>query len=729
MYVEGTQIQGGSWREKKVEFFRKLKRQLIYEKTAYESLWFRISSFLLGQQYLKTDPFTSKFFADYKVPKWKMRVTANRMLSVFRREFARLNAGAPFFEVLPASDEPEDQKRSKIFNLLLDYLWQDGVLSMQRKRRQMVQWALRTGTGVWKIEFDPGAGSFIPEYKKSMRFADDYEVDQLGEMMFSRDGEPLAKQVPIGEEYDKDEHGNYIEVGGVSLGEIRVNTVSPFDFWCPDRFTNVQEAPHVIQYYMARIETLRDLYPEAKDVSPKKLMPEEKLFSERLRNLVSGLSSRGEGIDTDDVAENKNDEGLVMVSEVWRRPTKSMPEGEVLVFADEFLLYEGKNPYSHKHYPFIVFREIPFEGRFWGMSTQEHIMGLQEEYNRVCSKEVAAAEYTADPIMITYTGSKINEGDLLAKPGVVVKCFGKGHEPQFLERGRTEISAFKNIQMRILDDMQEISHQHEVSRGQVPRNVESGLALSWLSQKDEMAASPVLVDLQECMEQAARMIGSLAVQFYDEPRMIKIVGVQNDVDAREFLGQDLVGDDPRKNYFDVRIRPTSIAPINPAAKKSELLTLVQSGFLNPQNPYDRRYFMKIWDSYSQLSDLHLEDRLDEARAKDVCEQLKKGNMVNPMPHENHMIHMDVLVKYMKTKEFYTLDEKIQQMFFQYMQIINQKVNDSMATAVPGSGMMPPAGAGQNPQDVAASVMTDMGGPKRNQKVGALEEMYGGIGYE
>lgn len=677
-----------------VDRIRRIAEKIKIQKRPYERVWYESIAFLLGNQKIRFDKKRGEWVIDYRVPSWRIRLQINRLLPIFMREFARLTSGPPYFDVLPATDDPEDQARAEISQKVLDYLWQEGVLSIEEKREGLVWWALTTGTGILKVEWDPDAGVEISAPAEM-------ENEVLG-------GGPNAS---------------------VKTGDIKVSVVSPFEFFVDDRYHDINQAPYVVHYYTLQKSVFAQRWPDkVKEVSFSREAPWVRMYAERMRGLVSPDQ---EFPYIQNLVPTHDEDKLIVVFEIWEKPRDADDfPGRVTVATFDTVLERHEWPFNFSEYPFVIFRDFEVQNRFWGMSLLSQLVDPQRLYNRLRSSELMQLEYMANPKLVHYPAGRINPEELNGRPGGLVRCFAPGYEPKFLERQGAHPAQFESMQQWIVSDMEEISSQHEVSRGTTPRNVESGLALSWLSQKDEMSVVPRIRRLNRALEDLARKLLRLFAQYVEFPRLIKVVGVNKEVEARMFVGSDLVGPDPMRDYFDVRVRPSSTMPTNKAAQKNEILAFMQAGILNPQNPHDRRYILRMLD-LGDARDFYLEDRLDEARAKKEIEMLKNGQQVQAMPHENHMIHIDVFMRYMKTDEFYSLPPEDQQRFIDHVDQHNAYIQSAMEAAAP----MPPesGGGGQNQLEAllgkggggqGMATLTDLGQQSYGQQNKYVNPVYG-----
>jgi len=123
--------------------------------------------------------------------------------------------------------------------------------------------------------------------------------------------------------------------------------------------------------------------------------------------------------------------------------------------------------------------------------------------------------------------------------------------------------------------MEDISGQHEVSKGQTPPGVSAATAISYLQEQDESMLSVAYDSLEEGIEKVAFETLSLVSQFWDTSRMVKVVGLDGSFEVMAFKGSDLRGNN------DIRVEAGSALPTSKAAKQAFIMDLMKMGFIDP----------------------------------------------------------------------------------------------------------------------------------------------------
>jgi hypothetical protein len=136
-----------------------------------EKQWLINLSFYLGEQWVIWNPVT-KSLERPTVPEWRVLTTVNYIRPIVRTELAKLMKQKPIIGVQPTGNEPDRVNQAKAAEKIRQYLWDK--TNMDEIRKQVLLWALVTGTGIFKVYYDPTAGEVIDE-----------EGTRLGEVVLS----------------------------------------------------------------------------------------------------------------------------------------------------------------------------------------------------------------------------------------------------------------------------------------------------------------------------------------------------------------------------------------------------------------------------------------------------------------------------------------------------------------------------------------------------------------
>ena len=126
-----------------------------------------------------------------------------------------------------------------------------------------------------------------------------------------------------------------------------------------------------------------------------------------------------------------------------------------------------------------------------------------------------------------------------------------------------------------------------------------------------------------------------------------------------FGGEDVEGDDPMSDYYNVDIQTGSAISLSKAAKQQRLISLVNSGILDAQK--DKQTILRYLD-VGIAENLYREDSLDENQARKENRLMVKGEYPPTFPWQNHEIHLRELNRFRKHPMFQMFPPQIMALF-------------------------------------------------------------------
>lgn len=347
-----------------------------------------------------------------------------------------------------------------------------------------------------------------------------------------------------------------------TLGDIpMVENVSPFHFYVPDVVSlGIEDQPYVGQAATKDMDTLFHTYGVEIPDSNKSTNDSEEKFLQ-----VMGISER----------HNKKQ---TFVKEFWFKPghSKRFPDGLVIVWTDTTILYmqEGWPTDTHNgEFPYTKIDHIK-TGSFYNESIITDLIPLQKEYNRTRSQIIEAKNRMSKPQIVAPVGS-IDANKITSEPGLIIF-----YKPGFDKPAPLDLQSLPSYVIQELErnrvDMDDVSSQHEVSRGQAPPGVEAATAISYLQEQDDT----VLADLTRSVEAAAEKVGQHFLTYinnhWDQERKVQVTGLNLQMEAYEFSKKDLNGN---TNY---KVEAGSATPRSKAAIEAKIQMFMENGWITPE---------------------------------------------------------------------------------------------------------------------------------------------------
>ena len=547
-------------------------------------------AYLTGKQWVVFDKSSRKIVEKPK-ELWEERVTINRIRPIVRTELAKITKSKLQFTVIPVTNEEEDIDAAKVGTQAVEHVWRNS--NMDEKRFKTALWQITTGTGIKKTFWNDKLG-------------DEAQLNTLDEQG----------------EFALDEQGQEV-MQSKALGDVDNSVVSPFNFRFDPSVTEFDDAKWCVEDILRTTDEVKETYDV--EVSPDGGLASTNLFNSMLAN-VNGQTS--------DYKPTKVKDGVI-VKEYWEKKSVKHPKGRHITIANGKLLQYEDNPYDRL--PYFLFAHNLVPGRVHGASNIEDLIPIQREYNKTRTQRRLNQTRAGSPRMLVEANSLIDEPT--NEPAEIVEYKMGKNMPQWetppAEPGH--IQAELELQLR---DFEDISGIHEVSRGAAPTGVKSGIALNFLAEQDETKFGPIIHNIESTYEKWAQFVLVLIQKNYIEPRMIKIVGKNNQVDVKEFQGSDLKGN------MDVRVIAGSAMPKSTVARQDFVLNLWDRHILtDPQKALKLLEFGNIEEVFEDLS-------IDVNQAKAEQKQWLKGDFDHQTrDFYNHEIHITEHNKYRKSDDY------------------------------------------------------------------------------
>lgn len=600
--------------------------------------WYMNMAFYKGDQYVD---FVDEMLIKIPAPEKRTRIVINRIKPVVRTEVSRMTSQKPSASVVPASNEARDVEAAKAAEAVFESLRQR--LHLVKTLREAAWWCSVTGTAFIKTYWDP-------DYVQDTGY-----VNELGE-----------------EE--------------VIEGDHCYHAVSPFNVLVPNLLvSDIEEQPYVLNVFTKPMEWVSTHYPDLvkKENWSPKTVTESEVMEPRYLNL--------KGADGEKAQPNS-----CLIIEAWVKPGNSrlLPKGGRVVLVDEEIvdISEDGLPYEHGEYPFAKMESV-MTGTFYAASVIEDLIPLQREINRTRSQLLEARNLMAKP-GVFYRSNSIDPNKWTSATAQLIEVKPGMEFPQPIPL--PNIPTFvPQLEAGFLSDMEDVSGQHQVSKGQAPPGVSSGTAIQFLQESDNSFMATVHASLEECIQKVAKQSIMLAIQYWDSKRLVKYVGKNNQVSAKYLMNADL------KGATDIRIEGGSSLPESKAARIAMFSDFMARGYI----PVDQGLKLMNLSSMSQYYELTEVDENQATREniamselnpqeigqvrqqvqQQIQSQLPVGMdpMENPMSAQlmevanepiievhdwdNHDVHIMVHERHMKSQEYEEYPDEIKQEFEMHRQ--------------------------------------------------------------
>jgi len=650
----------------------KRRKQLQDLRTTDVRDWALNRAFLDGNQWAFYNKINGQVESlpteDGEKARYQVRLTSNQLLPGSMAYVAQLIKTKPQMYATPDSPANSDRKAAEMGERLFEYWWHE--LDLTNKLQQALMYSL-TSKGYWKVSWDPLAG-------KPMRFTINPE-----------DGQPIVNE-SVRELFIAELRTMGIDQREferqVNLGDVCVETLRGEDVWLSPGAKDPQEADYAICRHTMSPEEIKARWK--KDIEPDTLPSEHDsllTFGQiKLEKQVSNL--------------------LKDVYVGYFRPTAALPQGRYVVWVEDQNEILADTPWQ---YPFQELPLVQFPGQ--GPEDRPLISDarpLQKELNRTISQIVMHKNLTVRPQMLAPVNSLTNK--LTTEPGAV-NYYNPvaGQKPEWRDMPSLPNSVFEVLQ-NIQTRLDRLFNLQAVSRGDVPPNVEAGIAIDLLQEAAVDQVAPLILRIEHNLAVTGMMLAKLAQEFYIEPRLLKIKGPSGSNQVHHFKQADLQGG------FTFHAEAGSGLPRTRAGRLARIEKLINLGVMTPvqaARELDLADMRSITASMAVDEDhatrehdkmLHGQPLYPQGAQQWVAsiqggqnpetgqpiiseqemQYLIMKASVLPTPYENMQAHADIHAAFLKTSEFEHIPPEVQQRYLMHHELTVQALSQNRPQVQP-----------------------------------------------
>lgn len=573
------------------------------ERRAFELQWRLNIEFINGNQYMDID---TKTLSINEVPRlyWHQeRNVFNQIATIHETRVARLTRQRPFLKVRPASSDDADISAAKISTMLLSSSWHDQEMNI--KYGEFVNWLESTGTCFWKPTWSLSKGRLI--YRGQDLQGGDMSGDMSGDMgpedplaAMSSDmppedpyaamsNEPSATaEMPVRDEQLSEQFMKDAPMIEIREGDIETCVVPPFEVFPDSPYrSSTKLCRSIIHAKAFHIKEIEETWGKVVD-------PEDVEVMSMQTSTVGGSIGQQFGGIRGKSSRLKNH---AVVKEFYELPCREYPMGRFIVVANKTLLHVGTMPYQlgqdgDVEYPLIRCVSIERAGCLFGSSVTERCIPVQRRYNAWRNRKAEYLNLVTIGQWYEPVGS-LDEGiELSNEPGSVIRYRPgmNGSRPEPVTYPNLPAS-YENEGGILMQEFTAISGVSELSRfSEAPSGVKSGRALGIANEADDTRISITSGYIGNSVIQLGKAWTRLFRQFVQEPRLLRTVGTNRDVEVREWNVSHLKSD-------DIIIENVSSLTETPAQRRSFMFDLINSQlFARPElSPYTEETRRKLFE--------------------------------------------------------------------------------------------------------------------------------------
>lgn len=556
-----------------------------------------------------------------------IRVTVNAIKPAVDTAVALLTQESPIFGCAAAKDEARDTAAAQAGDTILDYYWTQNRLV--ETYRSSARDAFITGSSPVLVEWDTQAGRIQPV------------LGADGTPEFSLVDDPSS---PLGINFQPKEEA----VGDLRFRQLPRESVA-FE---PGADTDQSGVGIFVRERVLR-SALRDQFPESAEKIPERSTTDDGDDDQREGHRADRASSQPTSN-----SGRRTDAEVVDVYTLYLRKCPKYPQGLMVKFVEETVLYEGDNPvYPKKVEPDALWPRFNWPVFFvkcdertlepWGRGRVIDMLDPQRGLNGVVSKALQHVATIANTkVMLPKTADfewSDEIGQVLRLSRMVApNQIGYLSPPNFPQE-------FVVMWDRFKAELEYAAGINASSMGQSPTSDASGRMVQLLQQKDTGRIAPVKRSIDATWAEIMRYALFLFRRHADQKRQILVVGENDEVSLKFLSGADLSA------ATDVRVFNDQMIPHDPSQRMLWLQQFTQT-LLSVPDPGARKMVMRlarVKDFEGFLADLDP----SEAKSLRMIQQVLLGAPVYVWPGDDAMAMAQEIDRFAATREYELLVER------------------------------------------------------------------------
>lgn len=266
----------------------------------------------------------------------------------------------------------------------------------------------------------------------------------------------------------------------------------------------------------------------------------------------------------------------VMVVEAWHLPSSSKAtDGRHVIATTAGVILDEQ--YDKPTFPFVFFHYSPRLVGFWAQGLSEQLAGTQIEINKLLVTISRSINLVGVPRIFVEAGSKVVSAHFTNEIGAIIKY--SGVKPDYEVAPCVPAELYQQLQRLIDYGYQQCGISQLSSQGQKPQGLDSGEAIRSYDDLQSDRFATLSKNYQEFYKNLAYQCLDVACDVAAETGKYQTVYPDKD-GTREINLPDvqILLDDP----FLIQCYDESSLPRDPAGRRQEVVEMMQSGLITPQ---------------------------------------------------------------------------------------------------------------------------------------------------
>lgn len=369
---------------------------------------------------------------------------------------------------------------------------------------------------------------------------------------------------------------------------------------------------------------------------------------------AQGMSPVQERLITSRFSDGSERPELTLVLTYYERPSKLNPKGRFLVEVDNKIVEEGDWNFPFKdRLNLVITRETPREDHWFGSTIMDDVRPVQVAMNISWANLLEhMADASAAKLLLPQSSIGLMN-QITDLPGEFLPYPDGQEKPSYLSPPALAnwIQEQPGMLAMVMDDLLGV---HDVTRGQAPTNIESGLGLSILAEKDATPAGRFVKETASAWSRLASMVLQMHQALVKEKRT-SVVKTDGGPLKFEWTGADIAGQTHAIVPEDALV-PRSRAAMQAFADKAIQMELITS-----------------LDEYARVAELPGQAEIVNtvlpgvSKAQRENSKMANGEVCVPAVFDPHDQHISVHNKFRMTEMYELLPPALQEVVDQHVQ--------------------------------------------------------------
>lgn len=480
-----------------------------------------------------TDPLSEWGTSKFRIPE----IVINHSFELTEQLVSKLSRFSTTVDILPQNTEESDRNNARAAQRFANHIGE--VHDLKSIFIEFIRDSKIGGESYVFCDWNENVGDLTPDARKLTKGKRVPLLDEDGTQVIGESGEPLfiEKAPRVGD----------IEFRHRSVPEVLVQPKK--------RWKNVE---WICEIDLIDVDELRALYPKS--------------IKEIDYAYDSGKRSGKYG---DEVGNS------VFVYTYWHKSVEWMNSGRKIILCDECVLHNEDNPFSGAPLPCVRLTDIDIQGELHGWSFLNNIAIPQLVLNRLYTLAYRNIALGSHLYWLIPANARVAR-DKIANSSTVLQYFGV-QKPEIATFNTVRPEQFQFIE-KIENRMLTVSRVQHTSRGELPPNVEAGVAIQILEEQENQSMTPDIKKVNAAVEKLYSLALGIAGDYFEkgDGRTARILGTEGEFLLEEVEKAKLSGP------YDIKVKKaTAFSQSKPLLiKEITQLEAMRPGVLSNEEIYD-----------------------------------------------------------------------------------------------------------------------------------------------